>query len=238
MERAAAQARRGVLGRRLVAPADRARRRPISQRAAEVLNAGKKVAMLVGAGCKGADRRGHRDRRQAGRGLRQGAARQGRAARRPAVGDRLDRPARHQAELGPDDGMRHLADARLGLSLFGIPAQGRPGARRAGRYRPGHAVDPLSRTKSICEGDVGATIDALLPLLEQKTDTGWRDDIAGWKEDWEETLRDRAMVAANPVNPQRIFTELSPRLPDRAIVTSDSGSAPTGMRATSRSGAA
>ena len=74
------------------------------------------------------------------------------------------------------------------------------------------------------QGDVALTIEALLPLLEQKTDTGWRDDIAGWKKDWEETLHDRAMVEANPVNPQRVFTELSPRVPDRAILTSDSGS--------------
>ena len=74
------------------------------------------------------------------------------------------------------------------------------------------------------QGDVVSTIDALLPLLEAKTDTGWRDTLADWKRDWEETLRDRAMVAADPVNPQRVFTELSPRLPDRAIVTSDSGS--------------
>ena len=75
------------------------------------------------------------------------------------------------------------------------------------------------------QADVSATIDALLPLLEQKTDTKWRDTIAGWRKEWDETLRDRAMVAANPINPQRIFTELSSRLPDRAILTSDSGSA-------------
>jgi pyruvate dehydrogenase (quinone) len=74
------------------------------------------------------------------------------------------------------------------------------------------------------EGDVAATVEALLPLLEQKTGTAWRDEIAGWKREWEETLRDRAMVAANPVNPQRVFTELSPQVPDRAILTSDSGS--------------
>jgi pyruvate dehydrogenase (quinone) len=73
-------------------------------------------------------------------------------------------------------------------------------------------------------GDVGATLEALLPMLEQKTDTGWRDRIAGWMDDWWRTLRDRAMVSANPVNPQRVFTELSPKLPDNVILTSDSGS--------------
>ena len=34
----------------------------------------------------------------------------------------------------------------------------------------------------------------------------------------------RAMVEANPINPQRVVFELSPRLPDRAVVTCDSGS--------------
>jgi pyruvate dehydrogenase (quinone) len=73
-------------------------------------------------------------------------------------------------------------------------------------------------------GDVGATIEALLPLLTQKTDTSWREKIAGWNEDWQQTLIDRAHAKADKVNPQRVFTELSPRLPDGVILTSDSGS--------------
>ena len=74
-----------------------------SRRAAEVLNEGERVAMLVGAGALHAARRGDRGRGAAGRRRRQGAARQGRAARRSAVRDRLDRPARHEAELGADE---------------------------------------------------------------------------------------------------------------------------------------
>jgi len=77
-------------------------------------------------------------------------------------------------------------------------------------------------------GDVAATLDALLPMLEQKSDTRWRDKIAGWMDDWWETLHDRAMVGANPVNPQRVFTELSPKLPGNVILTSDSGSSISG----------
>jgi len=65
---------------------------------------------------------------------------------------------------------------------------------------------------------------ALLPLLEQKTDRSWRErietDVAAWWKDMEA----RAHTTANPVNPQRVTWELSPRLPERAIVTSDSGS--------------
>jgi pyruvate dehydrogenase (quinone) len=77
-------------------------------------------------------------------------------------------------------------------------------------------------------GDVAATLDALLPMLEQKSDTSWRDKIAGWMDDWWETLHDRAMVEADPVNPQRVFTELSPKLPGNVILTSDSGSSISG----------
>ena len=74
------------------------------------------------------------------------------------------------------------------------------------------------------EGDAALTLSALLPLLEQKADTAWRDEIAGWKDDWTKTLKNRAIAKATPVNPQRAFTELSPKLPDDVILTSDSGS--------------
>jgi pyruvate dehydrogenase (quinone) len=74
------------------------------------------------------------------------------------------------------------------------------------------------------EGDVKATLEALLPLLQQKTDSSWREDIRKWNEAWAKTLATRAAAEANPVNPQRVFTELSARLPDDAIITSDSGS--------------
>jgi pyruvate dehydrogenase (quinone) len=38
-------------------------------------------------------------------------------------------------------------------------------------------------------------------------------------------LEARAMNEANPINPQRLFWELSPRLPERSILCADSGSA-------------
>ena len=114
------------------------------RRAAEVLNAGKKVAILVGAGALHATDEVIAVAEQARRRCRQGAARQGGAARRSAVGHRLDRPARHQAELGDDERVRHAADDRLGLSLFGVPAEGGAGARRADRHRAGDAEPALS----------------------------------------------------------------------------------------------
>ena len=53
---------------------------------------------------------------------------------------------------------------------------------------------------------------------------GWHKEIEAWMKDWWETLDARAMTKAHPVNPQRVVWEMSPRLPDDAIVTSDSGS--------------
>jgi pyruvate dehydrogenase (quinone) len=74
------------------------------------------------------------------------------------------------------------------------------------------------------QGDAAETLRALLPLLERKTTGSWRDRIFRWNRSWQETLKDRAMQDATPVNPQRVAMELSSRLPDNAIVTSDSGS--------------
>ena len=113
------------------------------RKAAEVLNAGEKVAILIGAGAADAADEVDRRRRDARRRRRQGAARQVGAARRPAFVTGCDRPARHQAELRLDERLRHLADGRHRLPLVGIPAQDRRGARGADRHRSGDAVAAL-----------------------------------------------------------------------------------------------
>ncbi|EQB08691.1 thiamine pyrophosphate-requiring protein [Novosphingobium lindaniclasticum] len=73
-------------------------------------------------------------------------------------------------------------------------------------------------------GDAAETLRALKPLLRRKEDRSWRDDVEAEVAKWWETLEERAMAEANPVNPQRVVWEMSPRLPSDAIVTSDSGS--------------
>jgi len=73
-------------------------------------------------------------------------------------------------------------------------------------------------------GDAAETLRALLPRLHQKPAGGWRKTIEANVKDWWKTLEDRARQPADPVNPQRVTWELSPRLPERAIITSDSGS--------------
>jgi pyruvate dehydrogenase (quinone) len=74
-------------------------------------------------------------------------------------------------------------------------------------------------------GDAKATLQALIPFLERKTDRSWREQIESDVADWWATVERRAMTDADPVNPMRIFHELSQRLPANAIVAADSGSA-------------
>ena len=196
---------------------------PDLQRAADILNAGKKVALLVGAGAKDA------------------------TDAVIAVADRLGAGAA-KALLGkqvlPDDlpwvtgsigmlGTRPSYEMMMACDTLLMLGSGFPYAEflpKEGDAR-GVQVDIDPAMLSIrypmelaLTGDVKATLEALLPLLDQKTDTGWRDEIAGWVDDWWKTLDARAKVPATPVNPQRVFTELSPRLPDGVILTSDSGS--------------
>lgn len=73
-------------------------------------------------------------------------------------------------------------------------------------------------------GDSAETLRALIPLLHRKTDRDWQLSIEQGIREWWQVLEARAMNAANPVNPQRVFWELSPRLPDRCILCADSGS--------------
>ncbi|RCW64721.1 thiamine pyrophosphate-requiring protein [Pseudorhodoferax soli] len=74
-------------------------------------------------------------------------------------------------------------------------------------------------------GDSRATLAALLPRLRQKADTAWRSEIEGKVAQWWQVLEQRAMAEAEPLNPQRVFWELSPRLPEGCILTCDSGTA-------------
>jgi len=73
-------------------------------------------------------------------------------------------------------------------------------------------------------GDARTTLQALIPLLHRKSDRSWREDVESEVADWWRTAERRAMTDADPVNPMRIVHELSERLPANAIVASDSGS--------------
>ena len=74
-------------------------------------------------------------------------------------------------------------------------------------------------------GDSAETLRALFPLLERKANREWRERLDKEIAEWNTLVEQRAMTSADPINPQRVFFELSSRLPDRAILSCDSGSA-------------
>ncbi len=73
-------------------------------------------------------------------------------------------------------------------------------------------------------GDAKETLRALIPMLARKADRSWREFIEKSMRQWWKVVEGRAMSDAKPVNPQRVFWELSSKLPDGVILTSDSGS--------------
>jgi pyruvate dehydrogenase (quinone) len=74
------------------------------------------------------------------------------------------------------------------------------------------------------QGDSKETLTAMIPLLQNKEDRTWRKHIEEEVSDWWKVLEARAMTEANPVNPQRVFWELSKHLPSNSIIAGDSGS--------------
>ncbi len=72
-------------------------------------------------------------------------------------------------------------------------------------------------------GDAAATLRALLPHLERKTDSTWRERVAENKAEWYEIEDRRAHIQADPVNPMLYFYALNKRLPANAILTGDAG---------------
>jgi pyruvate dehydrogenase (quinone) len=99
-----------------------------------------------------------------------------------------------------------------------------------GRAR-GVQIDLDPKITSICHpmevnliGDSAKTLRKLLPLLEQKQDRSWRETIENNVKNWWEEFKNRAMHDADPLNPQRVFRELSPRLPEKCIIACDTGS--------------
>ncbi|MBV9871148.1 MAG: thiamine pyrophosphate-requiring protein [Frankiaceae bacterium] len=74
-------------------------------------------------------------------------------------------------------------------------------------------------------GGAQATLKDLLPMIVRKTDRSWRDEVERNVTRWSDVVDRSAMVSADPINPQRVFAEASPVLPDDVIMAADSGSA-------------
>src|SRR3954463_10868386 len=194
------------------------------RRAADALNAGSKLAMLVGQGAKAATDEVIEVAELLGAGVAK--ALNGRAA----VPDDLPFVTGSIGLLGtkPSDDMMQGADTLLmvGTSFPYSEWLPEPGQARGVQIDiDGRLVGMRYPTEVNLVGDARETLRALLPLLKGKEDRAWREEIEANVKRWWEILDDRAHQSADPLNPQLVFHELSSRLPDRAILTADSGSA-------------
>ena len=73
-------------------------------------------------------------------------------------------------------------------------------------------------------GDSAATLDALLPLLDRKDDRSWQETVQENAARWWEVMERRAAVEADPVNPEHVVHALDALLPDDVMLSADSGS--------------
>ena len=194
------------------------------ERAARVLNEGKKVAILVGAGALKATDEVIETADKLGAGVAKALL--GKAA----LPDDLPFVTGSIGLLGtePSDDMMRNCDTlfMIGTRFPYIEFLPKEGQARAVQID----IDPKMvsmryPTEVNLIGDSAATLRKLLPLLERKQDRSWRQRIENNVKEWWQTLENRAMVSANPLNPQRVFWELSPRLPENCIIACDTGSA-------------
>jgi pyruvate dehydrogenase (quinone) len=194
------------------------------RRAADVLNAGEKVAMLIGAGALGATAEVEEVAELLGCGVAK--ALNGRAA----LPDDLPYVTGSIGLLGtkPTNDMIDGCDTLLMVgSSFPysewLPKEGQ--ARGVQIDLDGRLVGLRYPMEVNLVGDAALTLRELIPLLRPKEDRTWRQEIEQNVDRWWRILDDRARQEASPLNPQRVFHELSPRLPDGCILTTDSGSA-------------
>ena len=193
------------------------------RRAADVLNAGERVAILAGAGALNAGEELIDVAEALGAGVAKALL--GKAA----LPDDLPWVTGQIGLLGtePSDWMMRHCDtllmigSRFPYSEF-LPDEGQ--AR-------GVQIDLDPKMLSIrypmevnLTGDARATLQALLPYLERKKDGSWRKKIEKRVDAWWKGEEKRSHLSAKPINPELVFWEASPRLPDRAIVSADSGS--------------
>ncbi|BDV36452.1 thiamine pyrophosphate-requiring protein [Methylocystis iwaonis] len=199
---------------------------PCSQdirRAADVLNAGRKVAILIGAGALGA----REEVIAVAEKLKAGVAKA--LLGKAAAPDTLPWVTGSIGLLGtkPSYDMMMACDTLLMIGS-GFPySEFLPLDGQARGVQIDIDASMLSMRYPMevnLQGDAAVTLRELLLRLDEKTDASWRDWIERKVSDWWELLEDRALAPANPVNPQKVAWELSPRLPEDAIITCDSGS--------------
>jgi pyruvate dehydrogenase (quinone) len=198
-------------------------REPDLKRAADVLNAGKKVAMLVGAGAMNAADEVVQVADLLGAGVAKALL--GKAV----LPDDLPFVTGSIGLLGTKPSWDLMSECDT-LLMVGSSFPYSEFLPKEGQAR-GVQIDLDGRMLAIrypmevaLVGDSQETLRALIPLLQRKQDRSWRELIEKSVRQWWKTAEAQAMSGAEPVNPQRVFHELSPKLPDGAILTADSGS--------------
>ena len=194
------------------------------RRAAEVLNTGEKVAILIGQGARGAAAE-----------VREVADLLGAGVAKALLGKDVlpdDLPyvtgsigllgTRPSYEMMRDCDRLLIVGSNFPYSQF-LPEYGK--ARGVQIDVDGRSIGMRYPTEVNLVGDARETLRALIPLLERKNDRSWRQTIEKNTKRWWEVVERQAHAPAVPVNPMRIVSELSKRLPANAIVTADSGSA-------------
>jgi pyruvate dehydrogenase (quinone) len=192
-------------------------------RAAEVLNAGQKVAILAGSGARGAREE-----------LQQVAELLGAGIAKPLLGkDVLADDLPYVTGSIGLLGTRPSYEMMMGCDTLLTVGSSFPYTQFLPEFDQARAVQIDIDGKYIgmrypyevnLVGDAVATLRALIPRLERKQDRSWRENIEENVARWWEVMQAEAMVEADPINPMRLFFELSSRLPDNAIVAADSGS--------------
>jgi pyruvate dehydrogenase (quinone) len=194
------------------------------RQAAEVLNAGERVAMLIGQGAAGAEAEVMAVAELLGCGVAK--ALNGKAA----LSDDLPYVTGSIGLLGtkPSYDMVEGCDTFLmiGSSFPYSEWLPEPGQARGVQIDiDGRLIGMRYPMEVNLVGDAAETLRALLPLLERKADRSWQETIEDGVARWWRILAEQAAQPAEPMNPQAVFETLSERLPDGAILTADSGSA-------------
>jgi len=191
--------------------------------AADILNAGSKVAILIGQGARSAATQ-----------VRQVAETLGAGVAKALLGKDVladDLPyvtgsigllgTRPSYEMMRDCDTLLIVGSNFPYSQF-LPKYGQ--ARAVQIDIDGTAIGMRYPTELNIVADAATALDNLIPLLARNDDRSWQETIEKNVARWWETMQRQANLSAKPSNPMRIAWELSERLPSNAIVTADSGS--------------
>lgn len=193
-------------------------------RAAEILNAGEKVAMLVGNGARGAEA----ELADVADVLGAGAAKA--LLGKDVLSDELPWVTGSIGLLGtrPSYELMRDCDTLLTVGSSFPYSQFLPefGQARSVQIDIDPTLIGMRYPYDVnLVADAKTALRALIPQLKRKADRSWRDTIEKNVARWWETMAKEAAVSTDRVNPLRLFSEFSAQLPDNAIVTADSGSA-------------